>query len=378
MLLWADDFGRFGATESLMTDGLYAQVDTGSDAWSLDTTNPRTGTRSLRLGPNMAAKKLVRRIFGSAKTNVGVGYAWYAPELPDNEGFSGDFGVAWCLFDFRDATNQPQFQVILGTDGGIQIYRNSIIEDNSGYAVGLASRIDLGRSDPCVAAGSWNLIQCFARADASSGEIEVRVNGATVVTVSGVATVNTANIEYSQVVFGTANGTGAPFAHGTTTAVDIADLHAWDDSGSYNNDFPGDNKAFLSMPNGDSGPSDWTRSAGANNYALIDEIPPDEATSYLTSSTPGDQVQVETENLPVPAVAVAGVVGWFRAKKTDAGDCTIRIGVVSNGTTEWGAAHTILTGYRYFETVFETDPDTGLPWTSAAIDDAKLIFERVT
>lgn len=376
MLLWADDFGRFGNTESLMLDGLYAQVNSGANAWNLDTTNPRTGTYALRLGPSMDAKKLVRRIFGSAQSNAGVGYAIYMPELPDNEGFSGDFGVAWCLFDFRDATNGPQFQVILGTDGGIQVYRNSFIEDNSGYGVGLASRIDLGRSDPCVAAGSWNLIQCFARAHASAGDIEIRCNGATVLSISGVPTVNTANVEYSQVVFGTANGTGGPFANNSTTAVDINDLHAWNDAGSYNNDFPGDNKAFLSMPVGDSGPSDWTRSSGAQNFALIDEIPPDDASSYLTTSTPGDQVQVETDDLPVQALAVAGVIGFFRGRKTDAGDCKVKIGVVSNGATEFGDEHILTTGFRYYESVFETDPDTGLPWTSAAVDAAAIIYDR--
>lgn len=375
MLLWADDFGRFGVTEALMLDGLYAQVDSGSGGWNLDTTNPRTGTYAMRLAANPTPKKLIRRIFGAQKTAVGVGLTYYFPELPNNEGYSGSLGAAICLFDFRDTANGPQFQVILGTDGSIQVYRNSFIEHNNGYQVGLGSAVDLGRSSPCVAAGSWNLIQCFARAHASSGEIEIRVNGATVLSISGVATVNTANVEYSQVVTGTVNASGRPFAS-AATAVDMADFHSWDDAGSYNNDFPGDNKAFLSMPNGDSGPSDWTRSSGADNYALIDEIPPDDATSYLSTDTPTDQVQVETANLPIDAQSVAAVIGFFRGRKTDAGDCKVKIGVVSNGSTEWGAEHILTTGFRYFETVFETDPDTGLPWTSAAVDAAKIIYER--
>lgn len=383
MLIWADDFGRYGTTESLMLDGLYAEVTTGlAWQWTLATANPRTGLKSLRIagtglpGQDIEKDSVVRRIFGSAKTEVGVGYAIFVNELPVKEGLgAGSYPGAFVLGQFRDTNNQGQLTVILGTDGSVQLYGGLYMADGVNGIFGqIAAARDLGRSDPCIFATGWNSFAMYAVADAAAGSVEIRVNGVTVLTYSGGATVETANVEYSQFVIGTGFHIDGPFT--VFGIVDIADFYAWDSTGAYNNDFPGDNKAYLSLPVSDTATSDWTRSGGANNYALIDDVPPDDAGSFLTSSTPGDQVAVETDDLPIPALAVAAVIGFFRGKKTDAGDCKVKIGVISNGTTEFGDEHILTTGYRYFESVFETDPDTGLPWTSAAVDAAKVIYER--
>lgn len=377
MLLWTEDYGRFGNDTSKMRDGLYAQVDIATTtSFHLSTTNPRTGSHALRWGNgvNYLLNQKVRRVFGAPKQAVGFGQVYFFTALPSGEGLG--LAAAWVLGQYRDAANGGQITVVLGTDGGVVAY----LGGGSGQVIGLTL---LGRSDPCITAGGWVHFEMFSVGSAASaGSLEVRVNGVTVLNLAGIQTYNTANHEFSQVVWMATNDGGSPFLFGgdTIDTVDMADAFAWDTNGSQNITFIGDKKAFLEMPVGDapdSGFADWLKSSGSTFYGLISDIPPDDDTSYIYSPEAGDQVGVAVDDLPANATAINAVVGWCRARKTDAGTCTINIGILSAGVVSWGADIQVETDDQYCESVFELDPATSAPFTPSAVNAAKLVFRRV-
>lgn len=385
MLLWTDDFGRYGGSEADMLDGLYAQIDTGTNSWNLSTLRPRTGSYSFRLGSSTSGNppesdQMWRRVFGSVKDAVGFGAAFYMDQLPKVEAVPRNFAnppAALVLFEIRTVANLEQITFICGTDGGIACYTGSIWHSGSGPDVGTL----LGRSDPCITAASWNHVECYVLAGiADDGAVEVRVNGVTVLNLSGVTTCGNGTLDFSQLVGGQMQGNVRIFDN--NKVLDMADLFAWDTlgSGSANVSFLGDEKAFLNMPTADiatPGYQDWGTSSGSTYYNLINEIPPDDDTTYIYTSEAPDKVGLTVSNLPPEAKSIRAVVGWCRAKKSDAGVCTLNIGVLSAGVEGWGPDIPLTTAEKYYESIFEIDPATGAPWTPAGRNAAKLIYKRV-
>ncbi len=133
------------------------------------------------------------------------------------------------------------------------------------------------------------------------------------------------------------------------------------------------------MPTADAGApyNTFTPDTGSTLYSRIDEIPPDDDSSYIFADAVGQEAGVVVDDLPPNATSVRAVVGWCRAKKTDAGICTINIGVLSAGVEGWGPDIPLTTAETYFESIFETDPATGAPWVPAAVNAAKLLYRRV-
>jgi hypothetical protein len=346
MILWAEGFDHYGDTETIMLDGAWAAVSIAA----LSTTKARTGSRSLYLSAGSTA----RRVFGGAKTTAGVALAVNFDNLPLVESNN-------TIMSFRDANNVPQVSLICDTTGIISVWRG-----NGGTGI---DGTKLGDSTvPAITAAAWNHVEAKVTIHDSTGAVEVRVNGVTVINLTGIDTKASALTETSQVFF-EKEGSGSGQFY-------IDDLVAWDTAGALNTDFIGDRKVFTDFPDADTADVEWTRSTGATNFGVIDENPPNDDTDYLTTDVPGEVFGVTFPDLATEVVDIAAVILVHRTRKTDAGTANVQLHLQSNGDVADGTDRPMTTAYTFYHDVFETDPDTAAPFTRAAASAIALQAER--
>lgn len=359
MLLWCDGFDHYGLDETNMTDGAYAQVDVNFGLeWTLSTANPRTGTHHLRRDDSATGPRFVRRVLGGAKSTVGQAAAVYFDQLP----MAND---RYVLYDFRDTANTIQVSVVIQSTGIIEVKRG----DRSGTSLGATAT-------PAVVAEAYQHIETLATFDNSTGSVEVRVNGVTVLSISGADTAASLNEESSQVALACGSNSGSA-DHGVTT--DIDDYFCYDDTGSYNNTFIGDRRVLTLFPNADTAQEDWVPSAGSDSFAMVDEADPDDDGTYISAAaglSPNPVTEFDLSDMPAGVASISAVQLVHRSRKTDAGDANIQLSAVSASSEATGTDRPITEAYTYYHDVVEADPDTSTPFTPSAVDALKLKIER--
>ncbi len=357
-LLFCDGFDHYGLDETNMTDGAYAEVEvSGIAKFTLSTVNPRTGTHALNKGTS-TTWTAARRVLGGAKTTVGQAVAAYFDILPTGN-------RTYVLYDFRDTANTVQISVAIQSTGIIEIYRGTV---TAGTSLGATAV-------PAVVAEAYQHIETLATFDDSVGAVEVRVNGVTVLSLTGVDTTESANQECSQVALvGGTNGTST--AQGART--DFDDYFCYDDTGAFNNTFIGDRRVLTLFPDADTAQADWPPLAGSG-FSNINDADPDDDTSYIeaaSGASPGLVSEFDMDDLPAGVSAISAVVLVNRMRKTDAGVANVQPSLVSGATEAAGTDHPLTEAYTYYHEVIEADPDTAAPFTPAAVDNAKLKVER--
>lgn len=347
-LLWIDGFDHYGADAARLTEGVYASAS----GVTLSNLNPRTGARAARVGGGFETG--LRRIFGEDLDAVGVGYAFLIPTLPSDSG-------SLCLATFRTNGNTAHCSLMVSSTGQLVLRRG----ERTGEI--------LGTSAPVVAAGAYQHFECRVGIGDTDGTFEARLNGVTVLNLSGLD--NRVNADpMAQVQIGT-SGQGT---FGFPAYMMVDDLFAWSDAGTSNNDFIGDKKVYTGFPNADTAVEEWSPSIGANSYAMLDNVPPQDATEYLAAADPGLTSQFGLDDLPTEVVAIAGIMTAVRTFKSDAGDAKVRVDI-DNGTSPAaaGADHALTQAPRWYHDVFEVDPATASAWTAEGFNTAELALTRI-
>lgn len=364
MLRWMDGFEQYG-TLARMTEGVGGGAAWSDVAdWTLETSNPATGTYHLRMDDHGSFTRSVRRIFGAASQIVGFGYRFAISDLPSSEN-----NGAVVLAEFRDVSNDVHTCVILGTDGSVFAVRGPNFFAGSSLGGTLLGT----RSAPCIAAGGYHHFECKIKIANSGGYIEVRINEVTVLNITGVDTQNTANATAAQVVVGKRGDDPAGFS-----TFDMDDVFAWDDDASdLENtviDFVGDKGCYYLRPNADTAEADWIESTGTTSYSLIDEVPPS-GSDYLSDSTGAARTVVDVESLPGNVSEVIAMMPVVYARKEEAGTVTLHGGLVVGSEEAIGPDDSPSTAYAYLRPAPKTvDPDTGVAWANNA--EPKLLIER--
>lgn len=362
-MLWAEPFEPYGGLETVMLDGFWAQVSAG---FTLDQTHVRTGDWALKLA-NGNANDEVRRTLLDAQTTVGMACAIYLDALPATEFKGGGLApTALFIHQFRDATNQIQLSVCIGTDGAVVVYNQGLYTGGGSPQGAL-----LARSGQAIRAKSFTHIETKAGIDAVNGFVEVRVNGVTVINVTGVNTDPVGSHEVSQCAI---NCTGTSIIQANLW---VDDLFTWNGDGTQNNDFVGDQKVYYLPPNGDTAQADWTPSAGSTSYTMVDEVPPDDNDYLSLAATTGD-TDLSLTDLPGAVVAVAAVMPIMRAFKNDAGTCDLAPSILQGATYASGDPQPVTTSAQYYQQVFEVDPVSLAPFTPADVNSLKLSLIRTS
>ena len=153
-----------------------------------------------------------------------------------------------------------------------------------------------------------------------------------------------------------------------------------DTEGSYQNSWIGAGAIYAIKPNGIGDYEEMTPfpNSGESNYEDVDEVPPDDDTSYVQPSASLQKDLYEMSDLCDQGVgslaAVSAVVIWYRVKLTASGSGSFVPLYKYNGTLlhEFDAETVTSTSYVYKSVVTDEDPVTGGTWLVDYIDLAQF------
>lgn len=350
-LLHADNFSIYGTDMSLLTNGIYAEVN---GSLTSDPDGLSSG-RVLNTENTTSNSSRPFRYVSQEGPKDTMGFClrlWYT-NLPNNN--TGQFQV-----QFRNTSNDNIAALYITATGQVTFYTFG----------GESFTTDI----PVVTANGWYHYEVkFTKVTAATCDFEVRVEGITVLSGEGVAVpvpddpaqvcASRANISINHNVF-------------------IKDLVIWNGEGTYNNDFLGTVLVTSLLPVSDIS-LNWTPSSGSTGYTILDNIPPSNSQFLSAGFDPVPPAYVgELSDLPIDATSVKGLITFVRAAKSDGGDGSLQNGLISDpdGTpaTALGADRPITVAQTYWRDVFETDPKTGAPWIPAAVNETQIRINRTT
>lgn len=354
-LLFLDGFDHYGAVPSngnILRQGVYAETNLGPGG-GVTTANPRTGARALRIAMFENDAGVRRVLVDGASETVGGAYAFSLSSLPTNNNSLG-------LFQWRNSANGIMASVWVTSTGALNI--------RSGGRDGPV----VAESDPVIYPGAY---QHFEGVNGPAG-LEVRINGVTVINhayVAGVAG------PVGQVKLG---ANSFPLTGANGILMDVDDFAVWDAEGLISNDFVGDIKVYTRFPTSDGVDQGWTPSAGDDGFAMLDNVPPVDATEYVSATalgSPADPIRSTygVGDFPEEIVAVRGVMLTTRAWKTDAGNAKIQTGVRVNAAETLGTERAISQAPVWYADVYEVNPETSSVWSLEALNDMDTILNRV-
>ncbi len=338
--IWHSGFESNSATEFSSVSGTA----------SIQSATVRSGAFAGRTNPAAATGFFRQHLFGTDQTISGLQRCYLRiASLP---------AANTTIMRFADTLNNPCAQLRLTTAGQLQLWT--------------ASGVQVGSNSATLATGTWYMVELQCDSTTSPGTVAARLEGA--VFASGA---NSAQVPWSRVLVG-------------VIASTTADLF-WDDwavNGAAEG-WPGPGGIVHYVPAGDGDAHAWldtAASAGtASNWQLVDEVPPDDATTLVQSVTLNaeDMYRVTTTLGPNPQDRIAYVMVGIRYRNNVADATTaarLQVKSVSGGTVQQSGAlvpnsTTFATNAniepRNYPINVETDPD-GTPWSRRTLDTMQI------
>ena len=285
------------------------------------------------------------------------------------------FGYGLC---FSDASDNPIVQILVpGIIGvsSVAAYRNA----TSGSPGEGPSGTLLGTTPVIQAANTWYELEAILTVGTgTSGSLIVKLNGATVLNLTGINTQGTAG---STVAY------GGPFAFSSNSnnSFYFDDLYGCDTTG------PAPTNTFLSTVAGGMGPRvytlfpnanhsvAWTPSTGTN-YSNVNSSS-FQSTNYNYATASGEQ---DLYTIPTPAAEVGSAVGTilgvqttFIGNENDAGTCNVQSSINSGGTSYQGTSRIMTATFSKYADLWLTDPATGSAWNATKFNTTGNVFVGV-
>jgi hypothetical protein len=241
------------------------------------------------------------------------------------------------VMQFRDSAvsgvDHYNIGVRLQSDGTVSIWRGS--------GDSIEAPLQVSTLRPFVWGTAWNYFECACLFNATMGTVVLRVNGRTIISLSGIRTVAQASRVFTDQVELFGNGGNNQY---------YADYALIDSSVSPNNSFISQTKIYVEMPTANASAS-WTPLAGTN-FSEVNEIPPDGDTSYNFSANVGDVDQYVTGLTGVPAAANIAAVQHCMDMKVDSGARTVAS--VVGGSV--GDSNALTTSYVIYPFPYDQNP----------------------
>lgn len=352
-LVHADNFSIYGTSQPLLLNGIYAQADVSL------TTDPDgvSGGHVLHISPTPqnSEQEGLRFVLPSNQNKVGIAQRVWMPGLP------GSTYPCPVFAQFRDVANAIMVTLTCDSTGRL------LVHAGDSQVTPTATT-----TNPVITATGWYHIETAVNNSANT--VEVRVEGITVIS----TTIAVAN-DISQVML-----TSRTNGFSATSPWYLKDLVVWNGSGSFNNDFLGSVLVTNLVTTADVA-LNWTPSTGSVGWSILDNIPPNDAQFISAPYNAGayeDPYVGQMSDLPVETTSVKGVITFVRAAKSDGGDGSLQVGLISDpaGTpaTVLGADRPITVAQTYWRDVFEVDPKTSALWLPAAVNLAEIQLDRTT
>lgn len=299
---------------------------------------------------------------GSGRTG-GWGFSIYRNDHYIQKNFTGQYStlIVGAARKSGFGYNRNHFQLIDGTT--VQAYLKFAVDGTITAYAGGSLR---GTSSTGIwVEHIWQYIEFKVKFSNTVGTLEVRVDGVTVISATGIDTSASGN-EY---------GTGFRLVGDVDSAhTYYDDCYCCDDSGTTNNDFLGDIKITTLYPISDGNSSDFTCSTGTDHFALVDDPQLlDSDTDHNESSTVGHKDLYGMTTYDGPDT-IFGVQVVAAVKNTDVGTMTVR------PLSRSGAAPVDNEGGDYILSqimrasmhMFEEEPADSVGWTAAKINAAEF------
>ena len=250
---------------------------------------------------------------------------------------------------YDSVNNSSQVSISFDNLGVVRVWRG---QPTTGVLLGTSSAGTFN-------VGEWVQFEAKVAIDPVNGSVGVRLNTATVLTLSHTNTQATARSTFDSVCV------GAP-PDGGLADYAVDDLFTLDSSGATNNDYlgvvriktqftaaPGDATVFTPV----GAAANWQ---AANNPQLDDTL-------YDASVTNGDIDLYRMQGVVTGALVYG--VQVRAAYRTDDIVSVAAQNVVKSGATQTeGVVHSLTGSYAFYTDIWEDDPNTSLGWTGAAVN----------
>lgn len=330
---------------------------------------PRTGTAAANLssgfGSNPEGASMHRAIaVADQHTTLIIGFALQQQNFP----------VSNATFLQIDAAVSPsttvRFSFRRENDGSISV-RSGGTGTLNGFPSGITGAgVIIAQSAPnIIRFGIYYHIEIKLVANAVTGTIEIRVNGATVVSFVG----NTGAGVFSSIIIGCVTD-----IDGNAAGIFIDDFVLMNGAGASNNNFIGDSRVQSFLPNGNGNYSELIGqdANSVDNYLNVDEAAPDAGTTYNGGATLGDQDSYAFPNLPATVDTVRAVTQRAYAASSDAAARNALNFVRIAGADFTSAEFTMPSAtYAEYNNIHNVSPATAVAFTPAEFDGAEWGFE---
>lgn len=340
-ITWIDGFDLYDNTNMRPGEsGRY--VETVSDSSSVQ--SGRISGQAIRFDQNNGSTTRFSGGLGSGSDTVTVGFALQLS------------GSAIALSERRLMYFLNSGTIIctlsITSSGTLKFYRGDLSTQLVTSAAGV------------ITANAYYHIEVALTRHASAGIVEIRVNGATVASGSGL---NTGASSIDTLGFCQVQNLSS------SDACFYDDLFVKNDVSS----FLGDCRVETLRPTAETADQDWTPSTGTNNAAMVDDTTTDHDSTYVSAATATDKDVYTMGDLSDTPASIHAVQATMVAKKDDAGSRTVAASVKVNSAVD-GATHTMGTSYQSFVDIVSVDPDTTAAWTAAGVNAAEFQLEVIT
>ncbi len=339
MLLFADPCAQFYSTTAQAASGLYS---------TLSCALATSGLPSGNIG-STALKNVGNAIVQTTQTS---GPYFYGMRFIPAAAITGGQN----LFAWLDGSGAPQVTLVTNANGTIIAKRGG----GNGTVLGTSS------NSVVLTQNVWCYVELGIKCNGSTGTIDIRINGTSVLSLTGQNTQGQASTTV-----------GGAQILGANINNYVQDIYLADSTGSYNNTFLGDVHVSVYNPTSNGTYTSYTPNGAASLYQCVNASTPADSTIFASDSTPGDRMSVNLASSSVSGT-IAGVVNVGRMKKTDSGTRTSALTVTNNSVDSIGSTISLGTSYAYYTQVQETDPNTGVPWTNSGFNTAQVGVKTVS
>ena len=223
---------------------------------------------------------------------------------------------------------------------------------------GLTSNTKIGFGTARLFTRVWHFIEMKVTFSITSGAVEVWVDGKQELSASGqtAPTVSAEIIPTRAVICGSSR----------FRRILIDDLYICDSLGSFNTTFLGEIGIRRLDTTADGTTNDFTPNTGTN-FEAVDEDDPDGDTTYVESSTVGHNDLYAIDDVASTPTSIAALQVVSTGKSDDGGAKGGRNMVLSNSIEGLGSTYDLTTSYVPYQSIYETDPDSGVAWVKGGV-----------
>jgi hypothetical protein len=270
-------------------------------------------------------------------------------------------------FSVPNTTMNPIFRAFDAEGGNTQITLRKLSSNVLELRRGALSETLLATGTKTLLHDTWYFVELYVYIDSTSGRYQLRIDG-----VDDIALASSQNTQDNTNEFHSLSWAGE---NSHVTYVDDLYIRAkTTDVTTPADEFLGDINIRTLYPDANGTTRDFTPSSGTDDFAVVDETPASES-DYLSSSTPTDMVTIGAENLSSGrAVHAVSLNTWVGLSVPGSNDIKH---VVRSNVTNYLSSETfaLSENARNEQSIWETDPDTGVAWIEAGFNSAEFGIE---